>query len=184
MMGAMALAPGTHRLGPDDGTLRVQTYREGVAQKVGHDLVIEVEQWQATLEVGPHGDVTEIGLEADPGSFHVLEGLHGVKPLTDKDRASIRQDINEKILRRSPIRFRSRSVQSRPERLTIQGELELAGASKPTTYQLAVSAESRASGTLSITQSAWGIKPYRAFMGALKVKDQVEIVLDVALPSS
>ncbi|MBV9466319.1 MAG: YceI family protein, partial [Solirubrobacterales bacterium] len=78
----------------------------------------------------------------------------------------------------------SRSVQSRPERLTIQGELELAGASKPTTYQLAVSADARASGTLSITQSAWGIKPYRAFMGALKVKDQVEIVLDVALPSS
>jgi hypothetical protein len=33
-----------------------------------------------------------------------------------------------------------------------------------------------------VTQSEWGIKPYRAFMGALKVRDTVEIVLDARLP--
>jgi len=41
----------------------------------------------------------------------------------------------------------------------------------------------RVSGTLPVTQSEWGIKPYRAFMGALKVRATVEIVVDVRLPT-
>jgi hypothetical protein len=35
---------------------------------------------------------------------------------------------------------------------------------------------------LPVTQSEWGIKPYRALMGALKVRDTVEVVLDASLP--
>jgi hypothetical protein len=42
----------------------------------------------------------------------------------------------------------------------------------------------RVSGTLSVTQSEWGIKPYRAFMGALRVGDTAEVVLEVTLPMS
>ena len=34
--------------------------------------------------------------------------------------------------------------------------------------------------TISVVQTRWGIKPYRGFMGALKVRDDVEIVLDAA----
>jgi polyisoprenoid-binding protein YceI len=42
MIGAMGLRPGTPTVAPDSGTLRVHTYREGMAQKVGHDLIIDV----------------------------------------------------------------------------------------------------------------------------------------------
>ena len=35
-----------------------------------------------------------------------------------------------------------------------------------------------------MTQSEWGIKPYRGLMGALKVRDTIEVVLDVTLPST
>jgi hypothetical protein len=38
-------------------------------------------------------------------------------------------------------------------------------------------------GTLPVTQSEWGIKRYRGMMGALKVRDTIEVVLDVPLPS-
>src|SRR6478672_2871167 len=47
----MAIPEGTYTLGPDDGTLVVRTTRTGVAAKAGHDLLIEVTAWQATLEV-------------------------------------------------------------------------------------------------------------------------------------
>ena len=33
------------RFGPDTGSLEVHTYREGVAARVGHDLIIEVTTW-------------------------------------------------------------------------------------------------------------------------------------------
>ncbi len=34
------------------------------------------------------------------------------------------------------------------------------------------------SGTAVVTQSDWGMKPYSALFGALKVKDEVEVVLE------
>ena len=39
-------------------------------------------------------------------------------------------------------------------------------------------ASSRAAGTVPLQPSAWGIKPYRGLMGALKVRDEVEIVVE------
>jgi hypothetical protein len=47
----VAFRAGTHRVGRDDGRLQVRTYREGFAQKVGHDLIIDVGQWEAVVEI-------------------------------------------------------------------------------------------------------------------------------------
>ena len=33
-------------------------------------------------------------------------------------------------------------------------------------------------GTVPITQTDWGIKPYRGLMGALRVRDEVEVAID------
>jgi hypothetical protein len=178
----MALRPGTHALGPDSGTVQVCTYREGVAQKVGHDLIIDVGQWEATVEVGENGVPSAVGLEADARSLRVREGLHGVKPLSDKDREDIRKNIDEKALGGQPIVFRSSAVEHGDGRLTVPGELTMAGTTRPASFELDLAADGRVSGTLNVTQSEWGIKPYRGLMGALKVRDDVEVVVDVALP--
>ena len=60
----------------------------------------------------------------------------------------------------------------------------MAGSSRSVSFELELSGDGRVTGTLPVIQSQWGIKPYRAFMGALKVRDDVEIVLDAYLPSS
>ncbi len=57
---------GTHEIGPDNGTLTVQTYRAGMAQKAGHDLVIEVTSWKGTVEVSDGPDELTVELSADP----------------------------------------------------------------------------------------------------------------------
>jgi polyisoprenoid-binding protein YceI len=172
---------GTHRVDADSGTLQVRTYREGMAQKVGHDLVIDVGQWEATVEVGDDGRLAAVELDADPGSLQVREGLHGMKPLTDRDRAEIRKTIHEKVLAGRPIKFRSTAIEPSDGRLVVHGELELAGRTRPTRFELDVAADGRVRGTLAVTQSEWGIKPYRGLMGALKVRDTIEVVLDVPL---
>lgn len=178
------LAPGTHQIGPDSGTLRVHTYREGLAQKVGHDLIIEVGQWQGTLEVGEDGEPRAIVLEADSSSLRVLEGARGVKPLTDKDRDDIKSNIDQKILLGRPISFRSTTVELRDTRLTVQGELAIAGTTRLASFPLTLSPDGQLEARLPVTQSEWGIKPYRGLMGALKVRDDVEVVLDLTLPTS
>jgi polyisoprenoid-binding protein YceI len=63
----------------------------------------------------------------------------------------------------------------------VAGELTMAGSTRPVTARLSISAEGGVSGTISLTQSNWGIKPYRGMMGALKVRDEVTILIDARL---
>jgi polyisoprenoid-binding protein YceI len=177
----VVLRAGTHTVGADNGTLQVRTYREGLAQKVGHDLIIDVERWDAVAEVREDGTLSAVQLSADPHSLQVREGLRGIKPLSEKDRADIRSTIDEKILEGRPIAFRSTAVEPGDGGLTVRGELELAGTRRPASFELSAAPDGRLRGTLPVTQSEWGIKPYRGMMGALKVRDTVEVVIDVAL---
>lgn len=183
-MKVVSLETGTFELGPADGSLRVKTYREGMAAKAGHDLVIEVGDWSATVRLGPEPDDASVELRADGRSLRVLEGTGGVKPLSDGDRDEIRSTIDAKVLRGQQIAFRSTSVRFNPAagELTVVGELSIGEATGALDARLDAAADGRVSGTIPVRQSAWGIKPYRGLMGALKVRDEVEIVVDVRLP--
>jgi polyisoprenoid-binding protein YceI len=178
----MPVREGRHTVGPGDGSLVIRTYREGVAQKVGHDLVIDVAQWHAAVEVSGDGRLSAVELEADPRSLQIRDGVGGVKPLTDRDRAEIRKNIDEKVLRAQPIAFSSTAVEDHGEAVTVNGELALGGTHRPTSFEVRTTADGRATATVTVTQSEWGIKPYRGLMGALRVRDTVEIDIDVALP--
>ena len=183
----MALPAGIHRFGPDTVSLLIRTYREGVAAKAGHDLVLVVTRWDATVEVAGEPARWTIELNADPGSLEVREGLGGVKPLTDSDRVEIRRNIEAKVLGRHPIRFRSgdvRPVEEEEEgRVVVDGVLSMAGSDRPLSAQLTVKAGGVISATIPLRQSDWGIRPYSGLLGALKVRDEVQVAIGATLPS-
>ncbi len=182
----MPISAGTHQLGSGSGTLQVKTYREGMASKVGHDLTLDVTTWDATVIVAEGGALSALELSADPRSIQVRDGTGGAKSLSDKDRTEIVKNIDEKVLGGQPISFRSTDAQLAQEgsALSASGELTLAGDTQPVSAQLSVDPEGRVTGTIPITQSDWGIKPYKPMMGALKVRDVVDVVIDARLPSS
>ena len=71
----------------------------------------------------------------------------------------------------------------RPQRRTnVRGELTLAGTTRPIAFELATGEDGHISATVSVAQTEWGIKPYRGLMGALKVRDDIEVVVDARLP--
>lgn len=182
----MSIQPGTHKLGPDNASMVVRTYREGVAAKAGHDLIIDVREWEASVETSADPSQTRLELTADPRSLHVREGLRGVKPLTDKDRDEIRKNIDEKVLGGDPISFRSNAVEGDDSgrRLSVRGELTLRGQTRPAEFELSVGDDGQVTATASLTQSKWGIKSYRGLMGALKVRDSLDVVFEGRLPSA
>ncbi len=169
----------TYTLGPDDGTLSVRTGRTGTVAKAGHDLLIEVRAWTATLDL----EAPRLTLDADATSLHVVEGTGGIKALDDDDRANIRQTIDDEILKRNDIRFRSTDAQRTDGGLAVRGDLTLVGTTRPIAFDLALTGD-RVTGTAVVTQTAWGIKPYSALFGALKVADEVRVEIDAALPQS
>ncbi len=180
----MSLSAGVHKLGPGNASLVVKTYREGVAARAGHDLIIEVTQWAATLEIGAGRSQSSLELDADARSLHVREGLRGLKPLGDKDRDEIRKNIDEKVLGGEPISFRSSAIEATDgDRLSVRGELTMHGQAAPASFELSVLPDGRVSGTAQLVQSDWGIKPYRGLMGALKVRDSLEVVFEGRPPA-
>ena len=108
----MSLPAGTHALGPKNGTLSVRTGRTGAAAKAGHDLLIHVAAWEATLEVGEDLAQTSIALDVDSTSLRVREGTGGMQPLGRDDKASIETTIDDEVLKGQAIQFRSTDVQA------------------------------------------------------------------------
>ena len=121
-----------------------------------------------------------VTLDCDSSSLEVREGKNGAKALSDKDRVEIRKNIDEKILKGQPISFRSTSVQRVDGGLAVQGELSIGETSRPVEFDLDIEGE-RVKGTVPVVQSEYGIKPFKALMGALKVRDDIEIVIDAPL---
>lgn len=170
----MTIQAGTYKFGPDNASLHVETGRSGAAAKAGHDLVIDVKSWSATLEVG---DNTSLELSADPTSLHVREGKGGMQALKDDDKEDIRKTIDKDVLKKKDITFKSTSVEAAGDGLKVGGDLEMGGKSKPITFELSENGGTL-TGSATFKQSDWGIKPYSALFGALKVNDDVNVVVD------
>ena len=165
----------SQNFGPDNASLTIRTGRTGGAAKAGHDLVIEVESWQATLDPGAQPALT---LAADSRSLRVLQGTGGIKSLTESDKTDIKKTIDKEVLKGCDIEFRSSDVTETPGGLSVRGELSLNGKQAPVTFDLALGEGGGVHGSAQVTQSAFGMKPYSALFGALKVADDVEVVID------
>jgi hypothetical protein len=180
----MSISPGRYTLGPESGELLVHTGRQGGAKKAGHDLVIEVTSWSATLEVADDPAQSSLALSAEGGSLRVREGTGGIIELGDDDKRGIAQTIDDEVLRRGGIEFRSTMVEGGPgtDRFRVRGELELGGTTRPVQFELVLAQDGRLTGETAIEQSEWGIKPYTTLFGALKVADEVKVTVDAQLP--
>ena len=169
----MSIPEGTHTIGPSNGSLKVKTGKEGAAAKMGHNLTLAVNSWEATVE---GGDSPSIKLTADPSSVAVESGEGGAKPLGDKDKADIKKGMDNKVLGSSQITFTSSEVTDSQAK----GDLSIAGGSSQVTVPISVSGD-KISGSIQLSQKDFGIKQYSAMMGALKVTDQVTVEFEGSL---
>jgi polyisoprenoid-binding protein YceI len=180
----MSIEPGTYGLGPESGSLSVRTGRRGAIAKAGHDLLIEVGAWGATVQLAADPGQSVLELTADSRSMRVVDGSGGMKALDEDDKSGIAQTIEEEVLKGTAIVFRSTSVTAPGDgQLRVRGDLELAGGINPVEFDLRVADDGRLTGSALVKQSAWGMKPYTALFGTLKVADQVEVSIDAQLGS-
>jgi polyisoprenoid-binding protein YceI len=179
----MAISSGPHTLGPGTGTLTVRTKKTGAAAKAGHNLLIEVTAWEATLEADAAGVPTTMELTADPRSLRVREGTGGIHKLGDEEKDSIRQSIDDDVLEGRAISFRSASVAAAGDSFHVEGELELGGQRNPIAFDVAIDDGGRLSGHATVVQSGWGIQPFSILFGTLKVVDEVRVEIDAQLPA-
>jgi polyisoprenoid-binding protein YceI len=68
--------------------------------------------------------------------------------------------------------------------LSVEGQLTIRAATRPVRVRGSIdesSGKPQLRATAQVLQSEWGIKPYSAFLGALKLRDAVDIDVDATL---
>jgi polyisoprenoid-binding protein YceI len=178
---------GEYRFGPDCGRLILKTTRAGLASKAGHDLTIEVTRWSAQTCV-PDEDqgslaATTLSAEADLGSLTTREGTGGAVPLTQANRDEIDSTARRILAGRgnATATFKSSQIRVLPDGGEIEGTITLNDVARPLRLRLTEQGPGHYQGTGTIVQSAHGIKPYSAFLGTLKLQDEVKLEFQVDL---
>jgi polyisoprenoid-binding protein YceI len=152
----------------DEGSAdcRVFTFKDGMLSPLGHDLELQVTRF--TVDVSDDKSRVEASFAAD--SLRVLNATGGAVPLLERDRASIEGTVASEILqaRRHPrIEFRSTAISEQE----IRGTLTLLGRSR----EIVCRRETAETATAQIHQPDFGIKPYRAMLGALRLKADLTV---------
>ena len=173
---------GPLRLGPSDGRLLLRTFREGLAAQVGHDLVLEFTVWAAEATPPDADGGARLEVRIDLTSLRALEGTGGVKPLTDRDRRDIAGNARKALdtAHYPDAVFRSGSFTATENGGVFDGILTLHGSERPLRFAVTREGDGRLRGRATVRQTDHGVKPYSAFLGALKLRDAVEIDVDVA----
>ena len=181
------ISSGTYEIGPSQGTLLLHTGREGMAKKVGHDLVIQASQWSAKVNVDADNPAASTAIvTVDTHSLAVISGEGGAKALSDKDRKDIKENIDKKVLKTDKfpeITFQSTRVDSKgADKATVHGDVTIMGTARPASMDITLNGN-KATGTMTLKQSDWGIKPFSALMGTLKLADVLKVTVEATVPS-
>jgi polyisoprenoid-binding protein YceI len=180
----MVVHAGRHELGTERGRIVLHTFRDGLAAQAGHDLTIEVGRWSGVLSLNEDLSPASLDARIDLNSLTVREGTGGLKPLTDRDRREIAVTARKTLgVDRNPeATFTATDFKPGADGGgMITGTLTVAGLASPLRLQVTTTGPDRYHATGSVVQSQHGIKPYSGFFGALKVRDAVDVDIDVDL---
>ena len=185
----MALKAGTYNLNASSGKLCVYTFKEGFLSAVAHDLLIDVTNFTIKLNV-PDAGVQSASVEAEilANSLKVVcamkDGRENHDALKEKDKADIEEATFKDVLHPSKyptINFRSSNIQEKDGVYHVKGELTLHGVTRPIEFDAKTTTGKDLKGKVTLAQKDFGIKPYKALLGTLKVKNEVDIAFDLSL---
>lgn len=167
---------------PPEARCDVFTFKEGLLSAVGHDVKLTVERF--SLEAG--GGSVEAAFEA--ASLRVVcamrDGAENPGGLSDRDKRTIEGYVREDVLhsRRYPkITFRATSVEPDDDEEgvhRIEGDLTLHGRTRQIEARVRLEGD-RLVTRVRLHQPDFGITPFKAMLGTLRIQPTVDVVLSV-----
>ena len=157
-------------------SLQIFTFKEGLLSAVAHDLRLGLAPFPIELD----GETVRVRVPL--GSLRVdgavRDGVIQPGTLDGRQRADIERAALKDVLRadRYPTFEFDGIAVPRGAAFDVRGDLALAGRSAPVTFTM--EGDGRAyQGHFAFRPSAWGIQPYRALLGAIRLQDHVRIEL-------
>ena len=173
-------------LNEQDVHVTVYTYKDGIAARMGHDLKVKAHRVSCTVSAG-EGVPFTLDAVVDPREVKVdcaqAHGRDDTGALSASDKSKINGHIQDDVLqtRRHPeIRFASTRVTPAGDGFDILGNLTLTGHTRPV-HLKAQRAGDRYVAQVRLNQPDFGIKPFSAPFGVLKIKP--DVLVEVSLPA-
>lgn len=152
------------------------SFKEGLLSAVAHDLKLAVRTFTIDEEAG------RLVAEFDATSVEVVtamkDGAENPGSLSDSMKADILKNLRGDVLdvRKHPsVRFESTSVTA----TSVEGRLTLHGVTKAITGRR-TDAGGRRMAEFRLDQRDFGIKPFSAMLGTLKIKPEVVVRVSLA----
>jgi hypothetical protein len=164
-----------------DATIHVFTFKAGLLARVAHDLRLTLKRFEISVSAG---QVRAFAL-ADSLAIDGVMTVDGLDThaLSAKDQRSILETVRSEILQSAeyPRIEVEASVHSlSPNALEVRGELRLRGRVRPLKTKLIRSGDNLEA-AFELKPSEFGIAPYKALGGAIKLDDRVRVSITVAL---
>jgi polyisoprenoid-binding protein YceI len=181
----------TYTIVSSESSFRVFVGKAGLFSVFAHDHDIGVKSFNGRVvvpEAGAGGGSLE--MEVDATSLDVLD----TKP-SESDKKKIFDSMHKEVLesaKHPKITFKSVSVSDVKQTsndsysLIVNGDLTLRGVTKRIAIPVAATVtpqQLRATGKYTLKQTDFGIKPYSAAGGAIKVKNEVVLNFDIVAKS-
>jgi len=165
--------------GPTDGSCTIRVFKAGLLSAMGHDMELIVTRWSLTV------DDSRISGDFDGDSLEVRGALRDgeLDPsrLSPKDRRDILDNIRKRVFPRhrpTQIHFECDDFDWDEDLIEGRGTLQIPPHSHDLDFQAELS-EGRAICQLSLHQPDWGIVPFKAPLGVLKIKPDIQVRLDL-----
>ncbi len=165
--------------------LNVYAFKAGLLSKIAHDLKLKFEHFQIDFDQ----DNFSIEASVDPASIAVVccmkKGVEARGALSAADKKKILEYTYKDVLhskRHTSISFRSSSVDKAGKGYTVQGTLSLHGVGRHIAARV-TRAGDKLTTRFDINQPDYGIKPFSAMLGALKIKPVVTVEITVPVSS-
>lgn len=161
----------------NSSSIRVFTFKEGLLSPLAHDLALRLGRFTLGVTggvVNGRFELASLEVEGAVKRGRVAEGT-----LSANDRATIERTLREilHVAREPAATFTGSVAGHRAGSTRVSGELTLAGRTQPLDAEIALGPRLRAE--VEFAPSSFGIPPYRALGGAIKLQDRVRVELDV-----
>ncbi len=161
----------------------VFTYKEGLMSAAAHDLKLKISSWSMNVDVA--AGTLEATFEA--GSIRYVTAMKDGRDNPSAfgiDARRIEKSINKDVLktRKHPrIQFTATELRADGEGFSVAGRLTLNGVTR-TISAVITRTGGRLEATVRLHQPDFGIKPFSALLGALKIKPAVDVRISVPAP--
>jgi polyisoprenoid-binding protein YceI len=177
-----------YSIDPQRSKIEIQVARDGFLKAFGHDHVVTATQFAGEVQMDTAKlEQSSVSFTVETASLKVIDPGE-----SEKDRNDVQATmLGDQVLDAShyaQIKFSSSAVKSTSNKdgvfeLQVDGILNLHGAAKPVSVpvrvKLAEDGTLTADSELSLLQSDFGITPYKAAGGTVRVKDKLKFTFHI-----